>query len=788
MKNSLFYFRNLSLVALLLLGCFQPGRIIAAELNLAPDCSNAIASSSTLWPVNHKLTDISINGVTDPDGDPLTIAVQCILQDEELNATGDGNFIYDAGGIDTATPSVRSERSGNNNGRVYHIDFIATDSKGGRCGGEVTVSVPHSKNKPAIDDGRLYKSVPSDNICGLHDINNAPWIYSDPVLTGATYAVYQYDVNGHDPDQDTLIYSILSGPGGLNIDPSSGILTWQTPEAGIFVIAVVVNDGRGGTGEQSYEVFINGPPEITSSPAPEHQTGNAYLYQVASRDPNNDILTYELVTAPQGMTIDPASGLISWPEPIAGEFPVAIQVIDGRGGSDRQEFFLFVNGPPVITSAPVAEHQTGTPYTYQVTAEDPNNDPLSYELAGPAGMIIDPLNGLVTWDNPVPGEYSVTIHVVDGRGGSDEQQYTLFVNGPPEITSSPVTEHLATMLYQYQVVAVDPNNDILTYSLVQAPAGVAIDSGTGLVTWTPTMEQVDTHLISVQVSDGHGGSDTQAWSVHVISPNSPPTITNTPPPRAAVGVLYQYPVLTEDPDDDPINHTLLESPAGMVINPATGIISWTPAEDQLGTVTLSILVDDNKGGTDTQTAQIEVIPDSMIDLVPVSLDLSGTTVDPQSLILTGPAKLTVLNAGEGYFEAGYEIILFEDVDQDNDYTSTDTVLGRYVVQQLHNGGERLTFTIDLNSRVAFRDNLVHAIVDSERRVVEIDEGNNHIHNQVDCTYVPPAGSFHPEIEWLWDGTNSPQPLVNRVVCTPVVANMNDDNGDGLVPCNNHNFG
>ena len=56
--------------------------------------------------------------------------------------------------------SVRAERSGSGNGRVYHISFTAEDTHGGTCTGTVTVGVPHSQKKglTAIDDGPLYTS------------------------------------------------------------------------------------------------------------------------------------------------------------------------------------------------------------------------------------------------------------------------------------------------------------------------------------------------------------------------------------------------------------------------------------------------------------------------------------------------------------------------------------------------------------------------------------------------------------------------------------------------------
>ena len=75
-----------SLYPILLLLILSPALALSAteQLNHAPDCANAAASPSSLWPANHKFTEIGITGTTDPDNDPLHIAVQCIYQDEEL--------------------------------------------------------------------------------------------------------------------------------------------------------------------------------------------------------------------------------------------------------------------------------------------------------------------------------------------------------------------------------------------------------------------------------------------------------------------------------------------------------------------------------------------------------------------------------------------------------------------------------------------------------------------------------------------------------------------------------
>src|SRR5262249_49649612 len=111
--------------------------------NLPPDCSGATASVSSLWPPNHKFVSVSVLNVTDPDGDPVVITVTGVTQDEPIAGAGDGNTCPDATGVGTPVASVRSERSGQGDGRVYHVAFTADDGRGGACTGEVLVCVRH---------------------------------------------------------------------------------------------------------------------------------------------------------------------------------------------------------------------------------------------------------------------------------------------------------------------------------------------------------------------------------------------------------------------------------------------------------------------------------------------------------------------------------------------------------------------------------------------------------------------------------------------------------------------
>ena len=131
--------------------------------NAAPVCTAAAPSIAEIWPVNHKLIDVGVLGVTDADGDRVTLIITSIFQDERTNSTGDGNTAVDGYGVGTTMARVRAERDGDpktpGNGRIYFIRFAADDGRGGGCVGEVRVGVPHDQSRgPAISDGPLHDS------------------------------------------------------------------------------------------------------------------------------------------------------------------------------------------------------------------------------------------------------------------------------------------------------------------------------------------------------------------------------------------------------------------------------------------------------------------------------------------------------------------------------------------------------------------------------------------------------------------------------------------------------
>ncbi len=172
--------------------------------------------------------------------------------------------------------------------------------------------------------------------------------------------------------------------------------------------------------------------------------------------------------------------------------------------------FLPANSAPAFMPAAPGRALVGTPYAYRMRATDPNlpSDNLTYSLEGPtpAGMAISP-TGLITW---VPsamheGTHDVKVRVRDMGDLYVTQTVSVTVNAnlPPVIISKPSMTAKVGVPYSYTLRAWDPNGSSgLTYiSRYGNPSNLTVDATTGVVTWTPTADQIGKIVIRLRVTD-----------------------------------------------------------------------------------------------------------------------------------------------------------------------------------------------------------------------------------------------------------------------------------------------
>lgn len=367
--------------------------------------------------------------------------------------------------------------------------------------------------------------------------NTAPTAMDDSASTDEDTAVV-IDVlsNDSDSDGDALTVESVTDPanGTANIN-ADGTVTY-TPSGdynGSDSFVYTVSDGKGGSDTATVSITvsaINDAPSITSTPVTSATAESLYSYDVDAVDPDvGDVLTYSLTSAPSGMTIDSATGLIQWTPMTAGDYNVVVEVSDDAvtPASDSQAFTIAVgavNHAPSITSEPITEATEDALYSYDVDATDSDGDTLTYSLsAAPAGMNINSADGTISWTptNSQVGDNAVTVVVEDPAGASDSQSFTVTVantNDAPQIVSAPVTTATVDSAYGYDVDATDVDaGDTVSYSLSTAPSGMTIDSASGLIEWTPTA--AGDYSVTVVAQDSQGASDSQTFPITVEEAN-----------------------------------------------------------------------------------------------------------------------------------------------------------------------------------------------------------------------------------------------------------------------------
>jgi hypothetical protein len=196
--------------------------------------------------------------------------------------------------------------------------------------------------------------------------NQVPSIASTPLTATVARASYSYDVDATDPDPgDALAFALPTAPSGMTINATTGLIAW-TPtlaQVGDHSVVVRVTDTGGLFAEQSFTITVstppptNQPPSINSTPLTTATADTRYSYDVDASDPDvGEVLTYSLTTAPAGMSIDAASGLVEWTPSAAqtGDHPVEVKVQDAGGLSATQPFTITVAAVAVCTPPPAA--------------------------------------------------------------------------------------------------------------------------------------------------------------------------------------------------------------------------------------------------------------------------------------------------------------------------------------------------------------------------------------------------------------------------------------------------
>ena len=118
---------------------------VTVQDTTAPAITSLTASSTSLWPANHKLVPIVLHATTTDAVGGVTVSIVSAASSEPDNGLGDGDTANDIVITGPMTLNLRAERAGTGNGRTYTITVQARDSAGNVSTETVLVNVPKSQ-------------------------------------------------------------------------------------------------------------------------------------------------------------------------------------------------------------------------------------------------------------------------------------------------------------------------------------------------------------------------------------------------------------------------------------------------------------------------------------------------------------------------------------------------------------------------------------------------------------------------------------------------------------------
>ncbi len=180
---------------------------------------------------------------------------------------------------------------------------------------------------------------------GTGGTSGATPIWSQTGDKNATVGQYlQFTVSAYDPNSNSggITYTALNLPSGASFDSNSHFFSWnpQNYQVGTYVVTFRAHNAYGNSdlnvtihvSAASGNTSNNNPPQFFSfNPVTGATVNQLYSYIVHANDPDGDALTYYLIVAPSGMSINSTTGFIAF-VPTAGQVgtqPVKVGVSDG---------------------------------------------------------------------------------------------------------------------------------------------------------------------------------------------------------------------------------------------------------------------------------------------------------------------------------------------------------------------------------------------------------------------------------------------------------------------------
>ncbi|MEQ9908361.1 putative Ig domain-containing protein, partial [Pectobacterium odoriferum] len=632
---------------------------LTASNNASPVVSGTIAAQSIAQGDTLNVT-LPAGTFTDPDGDTLT-----------LSATlADGTPLPSWLSFNPATGTFTGTPDNGDVGSLT-IKVTATDGSNASVSTTFGLTVTNVNDAPVVSGTVPPQSVAQDS--GLN-FTLPSGLFTD-VDAGDTL---------------TLSATLADGtplPSWLSFNPATGTFT-GTPangDVGSLTIKVTATDGSNASVSTTFGLTVtnvNDAPEVSGTVPPQSVAQDSSLnFTLPSglfTDADaGDTLTLSATLAdgtplPAWLSFNPATGTFSGTPANGdvGSLTIKVTATDGSNASVSTTFGLTVtnvnDAPVVATPIPAQSVAQDGSLSFTVPAgtfTDPDGDTLTLSAtladgtALPAWLSFNPATGTFsgTPANGDVGSLTIKVTATDGSNASVSTTFGLTVtnvNDAP-VVATPIPAQSVAQDGSLNVTVpagtfTDPDGDTLTLSATLAdgtalPSWLSFNPATGTFSGTPANGDVGSLTIKVTATDGSNASVSTTFGLTVTNVNDAPVVSGTIAAQSIAqggNLNVTVPAGTfTDPDGDTLtlSATLADGtalPSWLSFNPATGTFSGTPANGDVGSLTIKVTATDGSNASVSTTFGLTV---TNVNDAPVV----STPIPPQNVAQGGGFNFTV---------------------------------------------------------------------------------------------------------------------------------------------------
>jgi VCBS repeat-containing protein len=531
-----------------------------------------------------------------------------------------------------------------------------------------------------VSDGYLTDTA-TVNIT-INPVNDAP-VANNGLVTTDEDTLVTINLSANDVENDSLAYSIVSGVSHGTLSNLTNNHVDYTPSAnynGSDSFTFKANDGAADSNTATVTITINpvnDPPVLEPIGNKNVDELTTLEFTVTATDPDS-VLTYSLINAPSGVTINPNTGVFSFTPTESqgpGSYTLTISVTDGSS-IDSEEIIITVNE---VNIAPVASDNSvsineDVAKTITLSATDPDipANTLTYSIASGVGhgVLSNLTYNQVTYtpNADYNGPDSFTFKANDGTTDSNIATVTITVNPVNDAPvanpdNAVVNEDTSLTIAKSDLLAndTDIDGDFLNLISVSAPVhGSVVIDGNNIV-FTPTANYNGPASFNYTISDGILTSTTTV-SITVNPVNDAPVAE-----PVSVTTSEDTPVTinlsASDVDGDTLTYAIGTGVGHGVLGLIIGNqLLYTPSVNYNGLDTFTYKANDGSVDSNIATVSITVTP---VNDPPVLASIGNKTVDeltnltfivtatdPDSTVtysLTGAPIGAVIGSSDGVF-------------------------------------------------------------------------------------------------------------------------------------------